>query len=66
MNDGKCGCEDQDNHQVKDKYKIKYYIKWQVAFENIESDSKPFFAKQQLTDDFFQKFEIVFKFNEKL
>ena len=51
MNDG--NCEDQDTHQVKDKYKIKYYIKWQVAFENIESDSKPFFAKQQPTDDFF-------------
>ena len=62
MNDG--NCEDQDTHQVKDKYKIK---QWQMAFKNIKSDYKPFFLQNNnLLDDPFQKFEIVYKFNEKL
>ena len=56
MNDGKC--EDQDTH-IKDKYEIK---QWQMAFKNIKSDYKPFFCR--ITT--FQKFEIVYKFNEKL
>ena len=61
MNDG--NCEDQDTHQVKDKYKIK---QWQMAFKILNLITNHFFAEQQPTDDPFQKFEIVYKFNEKL